>query len=86
VGSRANDRPLTEVSEMWKSRQLELVVLSSTKSLENESTTELIDLSLVEPPADLFRAPSGYQVIDANGEFTIEVHVGPPPPPPGTSR
>lgn len=86
VGSRGNDRPMTEVSEMWTSPQLELVVLSTTKSLSHESTTELVNLSLVQPPADLFLPPSDYQVIDVKGEFTIEFRIPRPPPPPSIQR
>lgn len=86
VGYRGNDRPMTEVSEMWVSQQLELVVRSTTKSAAGESLTELTNVSLVEPAADLFRPPSGYQVIDANGEFTVEFRIPPTPPPPGIQR
>jgi|HubBroStandDraft_6_1064221.scaffolds.fasta_scaffold515141_2 hypothetical protein len=37
------------------------------------STTELKDLSLAEPDPALLQVPSGYQLVDENGPFTVTI-------------
>lgn len=85
VGYRGNDRPLTNVNETWISPQLQLMVLLTSKSASGESALEIANLSLVEPSANLFRPPPGYQVIDKEGPFTIEFFMRPAASP-GTPR
>lgn len=72
VGFRGNDRPLTNVNETWTSPQLQLTVLTTSKSGTGETTLEIVNLSLLAPVADLFRVPLDYQVVDKQGTFTVE--------------
>jgi hypothetical protein len=69
-----NDRPVTSVSESWRSPQLREVVYSKSSSPNGtESTFTLKDLSTAEPDPSLFRIPADYQIIDEAGSFTMKV-------------
>ncbi len=71
-GYRQNDRPLTDVAEIWISPQLQLTVLQVTTTGTGISTLELANLSLLEPSPDLFRPPADYTVIDKPDTFIFE--------------
>jgi hypothetical protein len=72
VGSRGNDRPMTEVGETWTVRSLQLAVLSTHKTPSGSSSTEITNLSTINPTPDLFRPPPGYEVRDQPPSFTVE--------------
>lgn len=64
-GFLGNDRPVTVVSETWRSPDTGLVVLSKySDPRSGDSTTELKNLSLNEPDASLFQIPADYTVTD----------------------
>jgi hypothetical protein len=72
TGSQGNDRPFTSTNETWMSSELKEVVL--TKSVDprsGETTMKLINISRIEPSADLFFPPADYQVVDETGPFQI---------------
>ena len=72
VGSQGNDRPISVVTETWRSPALKTTVLTTTSDPRNgESTVKLTNISQAEPSADLFQAPSDYSIADEEGEFTI---------------
>ena len=72
IGSRGNDRPLTDISETWFSPQLKATVLSKFTSLQNgESVTHLTNISLAEPDPMLFQPPADYKIIDDTDTVTI---------------
>jgi len=65
VGSVGNDRPITTVSETWRSPELNVMVLSSNSDPRNgESTTRLTNISRAEPDAALFQVPPDYEIVD----------------------
>jgi hypothetical protein len=77
VGARGKDRPVTQVSETWTAPSLELTILATTKDPTAESTFELVNLSLANPPRDLFLPPAGYEVRDQADSFTVDFGVRP---------
>jgi hypothetical protein len=71
--TRGNDRPITQVSEIWTSRELSITVLNRvTDPTMGERTVRLTNISRDEPDAALFQPPSDYTVVDETGEFTIQ--------------
>jgi hypothetical protein len=78
VGSRGNDRPMTEIHETWTVPSLELIVLSTNKSPTGNNSQEITNLSTLNPTPDLFRPPPGYEVRDQPATFTVEFGVHPP--------
>ena len=65
VGTKGNDRPLSIVSEVWKSPELQLIVLNKlTNPQTGERTQKLMNISRAEPPLGLFRPPLDYRLVD----------------------
>ena len=72
-GMQGNDRPMTNTSETWRSKELQLTVLDTNFSLMNgTSTTKIANLSITEPDPALFMVPSDYTVVDEKDSFTID--------------
>ena len=72
-GYMGNDRPLTDVTEDWIAVQLQLTVMSTTKSSRSgESVYELANVSLASPSPILFSPPPEYTIQDQQGPFTAE--------------
>jgi hypothetical protein len=64
AGSMGNDREITTVQEVWRSRELGIEVLrKTTDPRSGESTMEMKDLSRDEPSPDLFQIPADYKII-----------------------
>ncbi len=73
VNSQGNDRPISNVSEIWMSPELHVMVLSkSSDPRSGESTQKLINISRDEPSASLFQPPPDYTVVDEEGDFTVK--------------
>lgn len=65
AGAMGNQRPITTVTEEWVSRDLQVVVLSTTKDPRmGETTYRLTNIQRVEPSATLFSVPTDYTVRD----------------------
>jgi hypothetical protein len=63
AGAIGNEKPIAIVSERWFSPELQLVVMASTRDPRSGVTTyRLTNLKRGEPPADLFKVPSGYRM------------------------
>jgi hypothetical protein len=66
VGSFGNDRPVTVIREVWRSPELQIVLLSTVSDPRNGDTvTRLTNISRSQPDPSLFQLPAGYQVINA---------------------
>jgi hypothetical protein len=66
VGSFGNDGPVTVNREVWRSPELQIVLLSKVSDPRTgETTNRLTNISRTEPAPSLFQAPAGYQLIDA---------------------
>lgn len=75
VGSIGNDRPVTETTEVWYSRDLRDDVLRKTSSLlDGDYTSRLTNINRVEPDPALFQPPADYQIVDgpADGHITLK--------------
>jgi hypothetical protein len=71
-GLEGNDRPLTVVSEVWRSSELKIVVLSKTNDPRGgESTFRLKNVDLSNPILYLFQPPGGYKVVDETKRITL---------------
>lgn len=71
-GLEDNDRPITVVSEVWRSRDLKIVVLSKTNDPRNgEYTTRLSNIELSNPILTLFQPPAGYKIVDETDRITL---------------
>ena len=65
AGTIGNEQPLEVSTESWYSSRLEAVVLRKrTDPRFGEITYRLIDISLDEPDATLFRVPDDYRVVE----------------------
>jgi hypothetical protein len=65
AGAMGNQRPITTVTEEWLSRDLQVIVLSTTQDPRmGETTYRLTNIQRVEPPATLFTLPADYTVKD----------------------
>jgi hypothetical protein len=65
AGAMGNQRPITTVTEEWFSRDLKVVVLSTTKDPRmGETTYRLTNIQRAEPSATLFTLPADYTVKD----------------------
>ena len=63
AGAIGNERPIVIVSEEWRSRELQVLLMTSTSDPRTgESTYRLANISRQEPPASLFELPAGYTV------------------------
>ena len=66
VGSFGNDGPVTVINEVWRSPELQIVLLSKVSDPRTgDATTRLTNISRSQPEPSLFQVPAGYQVIDA---------------------
>jgi hypothetical protein len=73
TGSQGNDRPITSTNEMWRSRELQVMILSKMNDPRSgEHTQRLIHIGRSEPDPSLFQVPSDYTVVDEKADFTIE--------------
>jgi TonB family protein len=62
-----NDRPFSIVSEIWKSPDLQIIVLNKDSNPQSgERTYKLFNISRSEPEANLFQPPADYTVEDYN--------------------
>ncbi len=65
AGAIGNEQPIEVSTESWYSSRLEAVVLRKrTDPRFGEITYRLIDISLAEPDAALFRVPNDYQLVE----------------------
>ena len=65
VGAISNDRPITSVGEVWRSVELNIVVLEKVSDpLHGDTTRKLTILSRKEPDPGLFQPPPDYTVVD----------------------
>lgn len=66
VGAFGNDRPLSVITETWRSPELETVLLMKLSDPRSgETTIRLTNISRSEPDASLFQVPAGYEITDA---------------------
>jgi hypothetical protein len=66
-GAEGNDRPITTVNETWRSRDLNITLLSVNEDPRTGTrTTEVTDLDRAEPDPSVFQVPEGYTVKDQN--------------------
>jgi hypothetical protein len=66
-GFFGNDRPITAVSEIWTSPDLNMVVLSKNSDPRSgESTTRLTNISRAEPDPSLFQVPPDYEIVNGS--------------------
>jgi len=72
AGAEDNDRPITVVTEYWRSPDLGVSILAKVSDpRDGEHTTRLTDISRAEPGIALFRPPADYTIQDATGRVTI---------------
>jgi hypothetical protein len=70
--SEDNDRPITVVSEIWRSPELQITVLSKTNDPRNgEMTTRLTNIELSNPILSLFQPPADYKIVDETDRITL---------------
>ena len=63
---------ISVVRETWTSPGLQITLMGkSTDPRNGEETWRLKNVDLGEPPANLFKPPREYKVVDETGEFTI---------------
>jgi hypothetical protein len=66
-GAEGNDRPITSVSETWRSPELDMILLSVNEDPRSGTrTSEVTDLDRAEPDPTIFQVPEGYTVKDQN--------------------
>jgi len=66
-GVEGNDRPITTVTETWRSRELDIILLSVNDDPRTGTrTSEVTDLDRAEPDPNVFQVPEGYTVKDQN--------------------
>ena len=66
-GAEGNDRPMTTVTETWRSPELKITLLSvNSDPRSGTRTTEVTDLDRAEPDPSVFQVPEGYAVKDQN--------------------
>jgi hypothetical protein len=72
-GEQGNDRPMTTTNETWRSKELQLTLLTVNYSPANGTqTTKWLNFSTSEPDPSLFMVPSSYSVVDEKQSFTIK--------------
>jgi len=65
AGRVGNDRPITIIDERWEARDLKVVVESRHHDPRTGDVEyHLTKISRKEPPADLFKVPAGYKIVD----------------------
>jgi hypothetical protein len=66
-GAEGNDRPITTVTETWRSPELDITLLSVNDDPRTGTrTSEVTDLDRAEPDPTVFQVPEGYTVKDQN--------------------
>ena len=76
AGEIGNEQPIVSTSEIWSSRDLQIVVLSKhSDPRTGESTYSLSNIQRAEPNAALFKVPAGYSIRDA---ANVHGRSGPP--------
>jgi hypothetical protein len=66
-GAEGNDRPITTVTETWRSPDLDITLLSVNDDPRTGTrTSEVTDLNRAEPDPTVFQVPEGYTVKDQN--------------------
>jgi hypothetical protein len=71
-GMMGVDRSVEVVEERWESAELKLVLLSLQQNpVSGEVEYRLTNISRAEPPADLFKIPAGYKIVDVPGKTDI---------------
>ena len=74
VGSQGNDRPITDTTEAWYSRELKESVLSKRNSPQfGEYVMKLINISRAEPDAALFLPPPDYTMVEDKDTITLNL-------------
>ena len=64
-GAQGNDRPITTVSERWRSTELDISLLSVNEDPRTGTRTiEVTDLDRGEPDPNVFQVPEGYTIKD----------------------
>lgn len=65
AGQAGNDRPITISDERWESADLKLLIESHHHDPRTGDVEyRLTKISRKEPPADLFKVPEGYKIVD----------------------
>lgn len=65
VGAYGNDRPVTTTTEIWRSPELRVMILTKSSDLRfGDSTTKLTNISRAEPDPALFQIPADYKIVD----------------------
>lgn len=71
-GSGGNDRPITVVSEVWRSPEMNITVLIKTNDPRSgERTTRLTNIELSNPILSLFQPPADYKIVDETEYVTL---------------
>ena len=67
VGTFGNDRPVTVITEAWRSPEIQIpLLLKISDPRTGEATTRLTNVSRSEPDPALFQVPPGYEITDAD--------------------
>ncbi len=73
-----NDRPFSTVTEIWRSPELQLMLLHKTLDPRiGERTEKMTDLTRTEPDPALFQPPADYTIVDEKEDFSIRWVSGP---------
>jgi len=71
-GSLGNDRPITIVSEIWTSPDLEIIIFTKSNDPRyGEMTMRLTNIELSNPILSLFQPPPDYKVVDETDRVTL---------------
>lgn len=75
VGEVGNDHPLVTTTEVWRSTELEVTVLTKYSDYSDlrtgDQTRWLTNISRTNPEASLFSPPPDYKVIEEKDSFSI---------------
>jgi hypothetical protein len=72
IGKAGNDAPLTTVHELWRSPDLDIIILSKSNDPRyGEFTTRIINLDTSMPSPLLFQVPPDYKIVDDSEYVTI---------------
>jgi hypothetical protein len=68
AGAMGNDRPIEVIDEVWTAQDLKLQVLTThSDPRTGDVETRFTKITRAEPPADLFKIPAGYKIVDIPG-------------------
>lgn len=74
AGGQGNSQPIVSTYETWIAQDLKIVILTRrTNPRDGVEIMRFTNISRAEPDPALFRPPSGYKIVDEEGEFTIEM-------------